>query len=694
MAGKKINYTEYNKETFINPYNFVPIDFGKDTKKHIDELDSNRVMGSITCKIITKTPIAIPDTECLAVEKVEELAKGKKKQFLHMHYPFMKNGNGDYIINSSSIRGMVRNVYETITDSCFSTMSDDTMLTMRNASTNAYEPGCLIKEEKGWCLYSAEKYSFKVKALYDKNRKEKCVEVNGEKFYSGDEISFKTKYTKNGRKVVTEICRDAEKEEKGILVIGESIYGKKSEGVFVLKKKIVTDCVKVKNAMKGLETTYEIYNNPSINKTVGHYGYPSYRRLKKAGAVPIYYENKNGKLTFSFAEIGRISYEKTLNQLVEEKTPCKNRDSLCPACTLFGMVGNQALGSRVRFTDAKCITPEKIGEEFTLTELAQPRTSYMPFYSNVTNTDYNKSKVTPGYDDYGREIRGRKFYWHSNNFAELNSNVNKTERNATVQVAESDTEFEFKVYFDLITEAELNKLIYALNFGENTESGNLCHKIGRGKSIGLGSVKIFVSEVQMREFDGEEYKINIYDRDEYEKKPQDIDFESETIKSLLKICEFKSSYDVSYPYVVDKSGKQYNGTDNNNLARHKWFTENTSSNFGERNRDVQILPKILDYTQELKPYQADIYGKKTSNVYVNDSVKYEINGVYAGQVIGYNEKKTVANIKLDNGGKASLYFKDVPKAKYGEIDKRLPKGKCVEVVFVGKENQYDNWEMR
>ena len=104
MAGKTINYTEYNKETFINPYNFVPIDFGKDVRKNIDELDMNRVMGSVTCKIIAKTPIAILDTERSHAEKVEEVAKGKKKQFLHMHYPFMKNGNGDYIINGSSIR--------------------------------------------------------------------------------------------------------------------------------------------------------------------------------------------------------------------------------------------------------------------------------------------------------------------------------------------------------------------------------------------------------------------------------------------------------------------------------------------------------------------------------------------------------------------------------------------------------------
>lgn len=685
MAGKKVNYTVYDKETFVNPYNFVPIDFGKNSRKNIEELDDNRITGVISCKIITKTPIAIPDTERSYAEKV----KGKKKEFMHMHYPFMKNGNGEYIINGSSIRGMVRNVYETMTDSCFATMANDTMITTRNVSRKPYDAGFLIKEGENWQLYSAKKYPFKVNALYD--GREKYVEIDGNKLYSGEEVYFHIKNIKE-RKVTDKIYPVIEKRldlRKGVLVIGEKMpggvnskKGKKSEGVFVEENKIEINYVEIKNAMKRLEATYEIYNNPSINKMADHYGYPAYRRMKKEGRIPIYYKKINEKLTLSLAQIGRITYEKTLNQLVKKKVPCKNRDSLCPACTLFGMVGNEALGSRVRFTEAVCRTPEKVGEEITLAELSQPRTSYMPFYTNVKDSEYNKN--VPGYDDSKREIRGRKFYWHSKNFAELNSNVAKTERNSTVQVAEPKAEFEFKVYFDSITKDELNMLIYSLNFGENIQDGNMCHKIGHGKPIGLGSIKIYVSEIKMREFNGEEYQVKKYKGDECITKLRDINFESETMKSLLKICDFKSSYNVSYPYVVDKSGQQYMGTDDNDLARHKWFTENTSSKLGERKRNVQILPKILAPTQELKPYQADKY----------ITIKYEINSVYAGTVTGYNDKITTAYIKLDNGGRASLFFRDVSNANYGEIDKALPKNKRVEVIYCGKTDGRDKWKMR
>ena len=184
-----------------------------------------------------------------------------------------------------------------------------------------------------------------------------------------------------------------------------------------------------------------------------------------------------------------------------------------------------------------------------------------------------------------------------------------------------------------------------------------------------------------------EWLIKKYKGSDWTTKPEDIDFETETIRSLLKICDFKSSYDVSYPYVVDKLGQKYAGTDDNSLAAHKWFTENTSSKLGGRNRNVQILPKILSFTQELKPYQADIYVKK-------EPEKYVIGNVYLGVVIGYNVKKTSAQIKLNNGGKVSLFFKNVPKAEYGEIDKVLPKNKRVEVVYCGNIDGRDNWKMR
>ena len=702
--GKKVTYTEYKNKLFVNPYNFVPVDFGADVNKDITasndgEAKEERITGFIQCHIKAKTPIAILDTEESTVDANS-----------HMSYPFMKNGNGDYIIPGSAVRGVVRNVYETITNSCFSTMSEDTILTTRNSSKTPYAAGVLLQdEEKNWILYKADKYSYRTNAEFDTKKKEKYICADGKNYYSGETVYFQTKVTGNGRTVAAGISKDKNDDsKKGILVIGEKIFNKKSEGIFVRKDEVLADCETVQRAMKGLEATYGIYNNPSINKTADHYGYPAYRRMKKGGSIPIYYKYEGGKLKLSFAAIGRIAYEKTLNQLVQKRTPCKSRESLCPACALFGMVGKDSVGSSVRFTEATCTNPEKItnGKWVTLAELSQPRTSYMPFYTNATDADYENR--IPGYDDEekiiggkripGREIRGRKFYWHSDNFAIINKSVSKTERNATVQVAEAGTEFQFKVYFDSITKAELQNLVFALNLGENEKNGKLCHKIGHGKPIGLGSAKIHVSEIKTRIFDGETYGYEDHNIDETMENFENIDMKSETIKSLRKICDFTSvsGCNISYPYVVDQAGNPCTETTDNNLARHRWFTENTSSKLGNRKRKVQILPAISDDDQELKPYQADINAKRkpVENSKNNkQAMKYEKNGVYRGRVTGYNSKKTTAQVTLDNGGKASVYFRQVKDAEYGEIDKVLSINKLVEVVYLGHENNYDQWKL-
>ncbi len=44
--------------------------------------------------------------------------------------------------------------------------------------------------------------------------------------------------------------------------------------------------------------------------------------------------------------------------------------------------------------------------------------------------------------------------------------------------------------------------------------------------------------------------------------------------------------------------------------------------------------------------------------------------------------------------RTKIMEKDLAKVKYGEIAKSLPEGKCAEIVYVGKINEHDKWEMR
>jgi hypothetical protein len=69
-----------------------------------------------------------------------------------------------------------------------------------------------------------------------------------------------------------------------------------------------------------------------------------------------------------------------------------------------------------------------------------------------------------------------------------------------MQYVKEKAVFDFEVYFNDITKEQLNQLYTALCYGENTADGVLCHKIGHGKPIGFGSVKINVEKIIVRKF--------------------------------------------------------------------------------------------------------------------------------------------------------------------------------------------------
>lgn len=84
----------------------------------------------------------------------------------------------------------------------------------------------------------------------------------------------------------------------------------------------------------------------------------------------------------------------------------------------------------------------------------------------------------------------------------------KNQFNSTMELVMSETEkplFEFTVYYDGITKKQLDRLIWCINFGDNTKEGKMAHKIGHGKPLGLGSVKFLVTEHRERIFTNDQY---------------------------------------------------------------------------------------------------------------------------------------------------------------------------------------------
>ena len=657
MPRPKVSY-KFNNQSFVNPYNFVRTDFDKKPTSDISLLESETLLyGSLDYSILTKTPLAIPDTEKVKSEKD------------HKRYPFMKSMNGRFMIPGSGIRGVIRNVYETVTDSCYATSKENQFITSRQM--NPGQAGLLVlgEDENGkttYSLFSAKYYMLKSKVSrkYDNGyqgpnelvwNESVCPSYPVESDDSGRYIRFKDKVLRSGDKVHFKELRDSKGNqveyikklfnnkqfscgaiareltdsdgEEGILVIGEDIFNKHHERIFK-QGEFLSDInsTKLKKSYEGLLTTLEIYRDKAINKNYKfkHSGYSSFERMKKNGIIPVYYKWDKINLYLQFACIGRVAFNNDMNDLIRMKKPCEDRSHLCKACSLFGMIGgnnDNAIGSRVRFSDAICEseTDNAAMGYYTLGELGMPRSAYMPFYSTM---NHGKDANTVGYDDTDVDIRGRKYYWHHKPSNDI-LHADRTNRNATMELVKKGVSFKGKIYFDGITEPELEELVWTLNFWENDPDGRYCHKVGHGKPLGLGSCKITVDRITAREYDGQSYKLGSVALD-YE-KPAPVK-ESETLTDLLKICDFHAmdGYDVRYPYVVSDSTSHGN---ENDCAAHQWFTHNKNNRGSDNSYDVHTLPSI-DENQELPAMTAQIPERSfnQNNNYNNRDNKKRNNG--------------------------------------------------------------------
>jgi hypothetical protein len=136
--------------------------------------------------------------------------------------------------------------------------------------------------------------------------------------------------------------------------------------------------------------------------------------------------------------------------------------------------------------------------------LTSPRSSSLEFYLRHPDNVYTA-------DSKDVTLSGRKFYWHNPkladdkefNYQALRSNSPSMSAQLQCTKKENGVEFEFDVYFDGITQTQLQQFYTALTLA-NKEGKDLCHKIGHSKPLGFGSVKI-KAQVQLRSFDGEKY---------------------------------------------------------------------------------------------------------------------------------------------------------------------------------------------
>lgn len=621
-------------EVFINPYNFVPVNLDKTSRDDITKLpeQTSLVTGYMECILKCRTALAIPG------ERKPE-SEGKE----HAQYEFFSI-DGKPIIPGSSIRGVIRNVYETLTDSCFGTMRKDTKITER--VKKALRPGLLVRYgdngQERWELHKAERYLIVIDERFYYRKKLENIRVHKEdreelreNYRTGDRVRYNTvPKGENGEvqtyKRIGAYANINENGEKaGYICIGETTPNRHFQSIF--EDKGDSGIEVGDDDFARLETILKMYRNKKINKQYGkgeedHKGYEDYEEAKRNGVIPVYYSKEEAApLYLSFAALGRKAFIKTLNDKAREKShqKCDSRKNLCPACALFGTTEGEKAAGKVRFTDAVCINYDSkyLQENVTFQELASPHMSYSPFYLRKRGNSSEKADYSQSYDSECLDIRGRKFYWHHRPVLKSNikkNDKNKKERYDFFDVIKENAVFKFRIYFENISEEEqLHLLATAVNLGENDIGGKYCHKFGHGKPLGFGSAKMVIEKCMIRKCETQRSGEGSWKEELYElgKIREKYECSKETYESLRTICDFYAlssmEADIEYPSVhLDPSCerreeelKKGKALGINDAAPHKWFSEN----YGVGNRPPkQFLPEIVDEDRKLYKYMVTV----------------------------------------------------------------------------------------
>ena len=408
------------------------------------------------------------------------------------------------------------------------------------------------------------------------------------------------------------------KDNSGILFIGETGGNKKGtnihDSVFVKSGEVV-DVENLNEEVKKLSAILDMYNDKAFNKNIkgqDKVWYDGYD-IKNSNILPIWYsEPVRRRVYLSLASIGKEAYHRKIAELVGNFMPCTDRENICNCCNLFGFVSaSDADSSKIRISDAIYDSNENpYDKKMTIKELASPHIANATFYAlyapqtgfkNMPQTfDFNydfkiegrNRELIPNEDI---TIRGRKHYWHHKDI-ENAITKEKTIRNCTITPVKTGTEFSFKIYFNDISNENLDELISILNlkYGDR----HLSHKIGKGKPLGFGSCKIEVENVYLRDVYVDENNKLKYEMKKYDFTNVSLekvnDMNSITMKEALRIYDFnyieKNYPEAKVTYPIAKKGNTENSMN--------WFMLNKSQNMSDA-YVIMVLPRIIDGKDEI-----------------------------------------------------------------------------------------------
>ena len=203
--------------------------------------------------------------------------------------------------------------------------------------------------------------------------------------------------------------------------------------------------------------------------------------------------------------------------------PCDDLNHLCPACRTFGWVrpgsdheaarqnqpkqdGPAAYAGRLRFGEAHIEKDNGTLPPTPLAILSTPKPTTARFYlehrtagdqsTPSRDSTWPEQSAVHAYDEGMNRLRGRKFYRHHPMAVEQEyrrAQGRADDQNRTVADAlKPGARFRFQIDFENLAALELGALLWSLDL-----DGRGCHRLGYGKPLGFGSVRLKVETIDL-----------------------------------------------------------------------------------------------------------------------------------------------------------------------------------------------------
>ncbi len=424
------------------PYNFVPLN-----KNVVASNGSNnfsifeRQSGYIDIKIVSKSPLFI---------------RGGDKLFSKI--------NDSPVIPGSSLRGLIRNLVNIISYGKLNQFSDRILFRRSNMlddGTNV-NAGFLRFDKGSYKIFEAtanqsnSDYLSAAPHSYDFNNSTKTCKFSVGEFQNRCRVWVFTQQTK---------C---------IGLADEAIKGYESDDT---RSEVAIDILKSLKKGKIVDGNENFIGNVDIPSQLG---------------VPVFYRVENDKvISFGHAKYHRVPYTRSIGDHIIQKEELEPDFSE----SIFGTLAHP---SKVFFEDCYLIGDTK----YDLTEPKMPKvlsspkpTTYQHYLEQPDiNTTPSHQKKWSGKDV---PIRGYKNYWHRHTSSLIN------DQNTWIETGEGsnsnpdkinplsvNSTFTGRIRFENLTNEELGALLFAIELPDG-----LCHKLGMGKPLGLGSVLISINKV-------------------------------------------------------------------------------------------------------------------------------------------------------------------------------------------------------